>query len=222
MLPFTTEQFLGVFAAYNTAIWPLQVFAELLGLCAVALLIWRRPWSDRLISSILAMFWLLMSVGYHLVFFAAINRAAYLFALLFVAQGLVFGIEGAWLGRIGYRAAAGAWQVVAAISMAYALVAYPVIGLIGSQPYPATPLFGVAPCPTTIFTLAILMIVQHRRPWLIAAVPLIWSLVGGSAALMLRVPQDTGLIVCGLLLVVAFARRPCQPGSSRRENQQLS
>lgn len=34
--PFRVEQFLGVFAAYNMAIWPAQIVAYELGLIAVA------------------------------------------------------------------------------------------------------------------------------------------------------------------------------------------
>lgn len=42
--------------------------------------------------------------------------------------------------------------------------------------------------------------------WLLA-VPLLWTVVGGSAAVMLSVPQDYGLIVAGLLVVgVALGR----------------
>ena len=40
-LPFTREQFLGMFETYNQAIWPAQVLAYVLGAVAVALLIWR-------------------------------------------------------------------------------------------------------------------------------------------------------------------------------------
>lgn len=38
MLPFTREQFLGVFVTYNDAIWPLQIVIYLFGIVVVALL----------------------------------------------------------------------------------------------------------------------------------------------------------------------------------------
>ena len=41
MLPFTPEQFLSVFVNYNTAIWPVQVGAYLLGCSAIVLLLWK-------------------------------------------------------------------------------------------------------------------------------------------------------------------------------------
>lgn len=64
MLPFTTQQFLDVFAAYNTAIWPAPLLAELLGLSVAMLLLLRPRGVGRVISAILAVMWLLMAFGY--------------------------------------------------------------------------------------------------------------------------------------------------------------
>ena len=36
MLPFTPEQFLGVFVNYNYAIWPIQIAAYALGALSIA------------------------------------------------------------------------------------------------------------------------------------------------------------------------------------------
>jgi hypothetical protein len=41
--PFTIEQFMSVFVAYNEAIWPAQLAAYAFGLMAVAALWWKRP-----------------------------------------------------------------------------------------------------------------------------------------------------------------------------------
>ena len=39
--PFTIEQFLGIFVAYNTAIWPVQIVAYVLGILAVTVVCCR-------------------------------------------------------------------------------------------------------------------------------------------------------------------------------------
>jgi hypothetical protein len=77
--------------------------------------------------------------------------------------------------------------------------------------YPATPTFGL-PCPTTIFTIGMLMLMTPSTPrWLYIA-PLLWTLVGSTAAFLLGVYQDLGLVVAGLAGVWAMSRsRP--PGS---------
>jgi hypothetical protein len=84
MLPFTPEQFLLVFVKHNNAIWPIQIAAYLLGGISVALLFRKTPEADRVIAGIfrgdVAMdrFWLSRAS------FSMINKAAYLFAVLFI------------------------------------------------------------------------------------------------------------------------------------------
>ncbi|MGE3701698.1 MAG: DUF6064 family protein [Hyphomicrobiaceae bacterium] len=90
MLPFTIDQFFGVFAAYNISIWPAQVGAY--GVAALAL--WgiaaRHSSGSRVAASVLAIFWLWNGIAYyHLFFFSAINPAAYLFGAAFILQGLL-------------------------------------------------------------------------------------------------------------------------------------
>jgi hypothetical protein len=41
MLPFTLDQFLAVFVAYNQAVWPAQLLAYWLALLVVVFVIWR-------------------------------------------------------------------------------------------------------------------------------------------------------------------------------------
>ena len=65
MLPFTSEQFLGVFVNYNNAIWPIQIAAYVLGAVSIASLFRRTRASDRVIAGILAAMWLWTGVAYH-------------------------------------------------------------------------------------------------------------------------------------------------------------
>ena len=67
-------------------------------------------------------------------------------------------------------------------------------------------MFGVAPCPTVIFTLALLLLSNAR--WRLVFIPLLWSAVGGSAAVLLAVPQDYGLILAGALLLILRLAQP--------------
>jgi len=64
--------------------------------------------------------------------------------------------------------------------------------------YPRVPTFGL-PCPTTIFTLGILLLASFPFPKSVFIVPFLWSVVGTSAAFQLGVLQDLSLLVSGLL-----------------------
>ena len=199
-LPFDAEQFFAVFARYNEAVWPAQ--AVLTGLAVVAaLLAWRpSPTGDRVISGILAALWAWMGIVYHYSFFRAINPAAALFAAAFVLQAVLFIAVGVIGGRLRFRVNAGASGLAAGILIVYALVVYPLVGQSAGHLYPAAPTFGV-PCPTTIFTLGMLVAALPHVPKTVLLVPLAWAAVGTVAALELGVPQDFGLPVAGLIAV---------------------
>ena len=90
----------------------------------------------------------------------------------------------------------------------YALVLYPLIGLAVGERYPAMPLFGVTPCPLLIFTFG-LMLWASRARWWLWIMPVTWAVIGGSAAMLLAVPQDWALpFAAAAALLIHSADRP--------------
>jgi hypothetical protein len=207
-LPFTRAEFLQIFADYNEAIWPAQFGAAILGLLTISMLFWRPTWADRFITAVLALFWSLMGIGYHWSLFTTINNAAYAFGALFLLAAVIFVVEGVIRNRIRFHLVPGIRGWAAGGLILYAFVIYPVVGLTLTHPFPQTPLFGVAPCPTTIFTLGLLLIAQHPKPLVIGGIPLLWSVIGGSAAVLLDVRLDLGLFAAGIAWVAGFLLRP--------------
>lgn len=209
-IPFTVEQFFEVFRSYNEAIWPAQIIAYILGVAVLVLAIRKVNLSDRIISAILAIFWIWMGVFYHLLHFSAINPAAKVFGIVFILQGLLFGVAGALLDKLTFRFTVKPLPIIGAIFILYAMIIYPALGIFFGHVYPAAPMFGVAPCPTTIFTIGILLWTTNKVPGYLLVVPFLWSLIGMSAAISLRVPQDYGLVisvVCGTILVLIQNRK---------------
>ena len=202
-LPFTAEQFFGVFRAYNTTLRPVQMFLLVLAGLAVVLVMWPRSWSGAGVSAILALLWGWMGLAYHLTFFTAISPPAYAFAAVFVAGALVFLWQGVVRRRLEFRWQADTRGVTALLLVVYALVVYPAWSHFAGRPYLETPTFGL-PCPTTIFTMGLLACLVRPYPRSIFVVPILWSLVGVQAAFLLSVPQDLALAVVavvGLVLV---------------------
>lgn len=214
-LPFTTEQFLAVFRDYNTAIWPAQIGAYLLGIGALGLAGRDSSTSDRLICLILAVFWGWMGAVYHLAFFRTINPAAVLFGALFLVQGGLFVYVGVRRDGLAFRVRSDRYGWAGGLFIAYALVVYPVIGAQLGHGYPQAPMFGVAPCPTTIFTFGLLLWTRGRVPLGLLIIPTLWSLVGFTAAVTLGMLEDTGLLVAGLLGTgLLWDRNRHEPASS--------
>ncbi len=207
MLPFTSEQFLAVFASYNTAIWPIQIGAYLLGGIVVALLFRRPRAADRMIAGIVAAIWLWTGLAYHAFFFSAINKAAYLFAALFVLQGGALIYAGVYRNQLRFSLGSGLAAWAGWTFLAYAAVFYPLIGLSTGHRYPGIPMFGVTPCPVTILTFGLFLLAASPPPRWLLVIPFVWSLIGGSAAVLLDVPQDWLLLVSGVIALPLMERQ---------------
>jgi integral membrane sensor domain MASE1 len=211
-LPFTAEQFFGVFARYNEAVWPAQVGSVFLALVVVYSILRPSAGAGGAASVILWAFWTQMGAVYHMMFFTAINPLAYAFALLSIAGGVTFLWWGAYRKQIrferarGWRASAG-WALIV-----YALAVYPALSWLLGHHYPAAPTFGL-PCPTTIFTIGVLAFMARPYPWQVLVAPILWAAIGGSAALLLEVPEDLALWVAGAVsLVLAMRSREARNG----------
>jgi len=93
------------------------------------------------------------------------------------------------------------------LAVAYALAGYPWVGSIVGHRYPYLPTFGL-PCPTTIFTLAVLVLARPPVAWSLFVIPIGWSLIGTVAALEFGVVQDYALLVTAAFSLAAAAMRP--------------
>jgi hypothetical protein len=197
-LPFSHDAFLDVFGAYNSLLWPGVVLLWVVTAWLVGVWLRTGRLNGRALFGLLAVHWAWSGIAYHWSFFRGINPAAALFAALFVLQSVLF----AWLAlasrghatvRIDLRGFIGAALVL------YGL-AYPFTGLILGLKYPRVPLFAV-PCPTTLVT-AGLLVTTVGAPRLVTLLPILWSIVGTSAAFALGVRADLALAVAAAVLTL--------------------
>jgi hypothetical protein len=73
--------------------------------------------------------------------------------------------------------------------------------------YPKSPGFGVAPCPATIFTFGILLMIDKKFPKYILIIPLIWLVIGFFAAINLGIKEDIGLLLSGIITAILILFR---------------
>jgi Family of unknown function (DUF6064) len=206
-MPFTREQFFDVFAAWNGFVWPVQIVAYILGLAALILVFRSSRGSTVAVLMILAIMWVTNGAGYHWSFFSEINPAAWIFGAAFVLEAIFFVAAIFAAPHFRISATRDASTVLGLALALYALLLYPLLGWVFGHRYPAVPMFGIAPCPTTIFTIGLLMLGSWRTARWLLMIPGLWGVVGGSAAILLGVPQDYGLILATLLaLGIAIAR----------------
>lgn len=203
-LPFTSAQFFDVFGAYNRSLWVFVLGLWMYAAVGVFVLARSRDGRGRFLPTLLVVQWAWAGLAYHAAFFSRINPAAWLFAALFVVQSLLFF----WFGVVHHQlrfAPRGSFRHAAAWTLIIYALVYPLIVRIEGHVWDA-PTFGV-PCPTTLLTIGFLFAADLPWPRTIAVIPVLWSFVAGSAAILLGVRADLMLWVAGVALGAYVLRR---------------
>jgi hypothetical protein len=191
-LLFSASTYYRLFEMHNAALWPAHAAA--FGLSVVLLwLVWHGGrGATRGAFAVVAAGWLCCAGLYFWVRYATINWAAVWFAAAFALEGaLLLGLasshacpalpERAPGDRLGARRTVGAALLIAGI-------AYPVAAPLLGRPWTQAEVFGLAPDPTAIGTLGVLLLLEAGSGrclprWLRAAwlwtFPVVWCLITG-------------------------------------------
>lgn len=205
-LPFTIDQFFNVFEQYNRSVWPLQAGFYLLAVFAILSAFSKRSNSNTIISVILSFLWIWMGAVYHIIYFSAINKAAYVFGIAFIIQGSLFFYFGVIKKLLSFQYTSTFYGVTGSVLLVVALIVYPVLGYFAGHVYPLSPTFGL-PCPTTIFTLGILLWTNQKLPSALLIIPVLWAVIGFSASFTLGVKEDFSLLIAATLFLAVLIIR---------------
>ena len=198
-LMFSARTYRRLFELYNTEVWPLPVVAFIGGALALAIA-WRRfrvpVFAVPVGLTVLAACWLWIAWAFHLQRYATILTAAPWFAAAFALEALALIAVGMSGVRQQSRSIS-AWRRRLGLGLfGFAVVAYPWIGVLLGRPLSQAEVFGVAPDPTAIGTLGLLLLTAsgeggarrfaHVIAW---PIPLVWCLVSGATLWTMDAPE---------------------------------
>jgi hypothetical protein len=203
------DALLALFARYNPDVWPLPVLAYALAIVAFALIISRPSrTTDRIVVGLLVASWLWLGVVFQGIYVSDVDpNLGVVYAAMFIVEAGLLITAGVVGHRIAFRREFTLATLVGVLAIAYALVVYPILGIALGHPYPEAPLFGAAPCPTTIVTFGLFLLARPPFPKLALAIPLFWAVVAPLAAVQRGVVEDIGLLVFGVVAVVLILWR---------------
>jgi hypothetical protein len=208
-LLFSPRTYYRLIERHNLALWPAQLLALALGAVIAGLV--RHPTRERgrAVAAIVALLWAWVGWTFVAGRYATINWAAWYFAWLFAAEVLLLG----WLGvarasmRFGWRRDPAG--LVGGALFVGSVALYPVLAPALGRGWTQSELFGIAPDPTVLGTLGILLMSEgspRSRKALLAA-PLVWCLVGGATLWAMGSPEAWIVLPAAVLVpVVSNAR----------------
>lgn len=217
LLMFSPAIYWRLFESLNRVAWPL---AAVLGL--VVLWAGQRRWrsgqpggpgSARLALVLLASCWLLVAWAFFWQRLAPIYPAASVLAALFAAQAAGWALLAA---SPGLRWAPRSRRTdIGLLLAAWALVGQPALALVAGRPGWQAEWFGLAPDPTALGSLGLLLMLDVSRQgaarvlgralW---AGPLLWCAATSLSLWTMGEPQALVVLALGLLALGAGALRP--------------
>jgi hypothetical protein len=142
-----------------------------------------------------------MGIAYHLMFFTEINPAAKIFGAVFILQGILLLYYGLIKNKLEFRFNMGVRDYIGLGLITLGVLIYPIVGYIIGHRFPDNPTFGL-PCPTTMFTLGVLLLGTGYIKRLIV-IPFVWSIIGFMAAISFGIKEDVLLLLSGLVALTA-------------------
>jgi len=202
LLMFSARTYWRLLESLNRELWPLHLLTIAVGMLVMGCILRPAARARRSAYLLLGASWAWVGWVYHLQRYADINTGAPYFAAGFALQALLLWAMS--LRTRTFNASPARWRIGIAIASAGVLL-YPLLALLDGHGWRRTEVFGIAPDPTAIATLGVLLALRaHPIAWLI---PLSWCAVTSATLMELRawqawVPATIALlaIAAGLLL----------------------
>jgi Family of unknown function (DUF6064) len=173
-LLFSPRTYYRMIERHNEAVWPAQLLTMALGTGVLAGL--RKPslGQSRIIAVILAILWLWVAWAFLLQRYATINWAINYVVPLFLLEGLLLFWWGVIKGKLNFGVKPGASGTLGVALFLMGLLLYPALAAISGRTWRQAEVFGIAPDPTVIATVGLLLLTTGRFRWALLTVPLLW------------------------------------------------
>jgi hypothetical protein len=184
------------FGRGNAAIWPMQLVWYACAAAMIGLAFWSRRPASQLICLLAAAYFAWVGT----VFFGVIDsRGMTLWVVAFIVEALLLLVAGVMRRDLVFAPRWNLTSVLGAVFMFYALVAYPIVEMLGGYPLRASPLFGLSPCVTVFFAFGLLLWARPPAPKYLLLLPLAWALQVAPGNIAMGHVPDFPLILVGMI-----------------------
>ena len=150
------SQFLATFGRASAAVWPMQLVWYLAAVAIVALALWPVRRSSQLICALVAVYFAWIGIAYFAWQMPGMHYS-WLWATMFTLQAVLLVVAGIVRSDLVIRPRWDLASGLGAVFIAYALIGYPLVGVLGGHALRVVPVFGVSPCASVIFFFGLLL-----------------------------------------------------------------
>lgn len=208
-LLFSPRTYYRLLERHNESVWPAHLLTVGLGL-GILLLV-RRSTGGRVISAAVATLWAWVAWSFLWRRYATINWAASYFAWLFAFQVVLLVGLGVARKSLRYRVRRDAAGLAGTILFGLALAVYPLLAPLAGRPSQQAEVFGIAPDPTVLGTLGVLLLVDGRARWGLLVIPVLWCAVAGATLWALGSPEASIPPLAALAVLVVSVKQAIRP-----------
>jgi hypothetical protein len=177
-LLFSPRVYWRMFELHNAALWPLQLITLAAGVLMVVLVARQTRGHGRWIAFILAAIWVFVGWSFLWNRYTTINWAAAYVAPAFAVQAVLLLVAGTLHNGLSFdRRGPAAWAGY--LLVAFALAAQPLLAPLQGRGWASAEVFGIAPDPTAIGTLGLLLLARGKLLALLLPIPLLWCVLSG-------------------------------------------
>jgi uncharacterized protein DUF6064 len=204
-LLFSPRAYYRLIERYNAAVWPAHILMLALGAGLLWMLLRPTPGRSRAVAALLAALWAWVAWAFVWRRYATINWAAMYFVWLFAIEAVLLGWLGVVRNGLPFRAGKSTASVTGVVLLAFAVFVYPLLAPAAGWDWRQAEVFGIAPDPTVIGTLGILLIAESRARTGLLVVPGLLVAISGATLWAMASPEKW-VMPC-VLLFAAFALR---------------
>ncbi len=213
------EEFFDLFGSYNEMYLIVIVLTYVLAIVGLLMAFKKSEYSNRIISLILSFLWLWVGIVFGILFFGPVPAvmagieipgAWYLFGGIFAIHGIIMLYLGVIKDTISYTWKPDQRHYIGLILILYGLVLYPLIGILTGRIFPEYPIFGIAPCPVTLFTIGLLLWCDKKPSLPFWVIPIFWGIMGAVPVLFYQVYADVGTVLAGIIALLYYVKWPSE------------
>jgi Family of unknown function (DUF6064) len=204
-LLFSPRTYYRLLGLYNRSLWPAHVAALAAGMWSLVLLRQNALKASTWIMSIMALAWAWVAWGFHFERYATINWSAVYAAIAFAVEAVL--LAGAALSGwlvLSWPRVPLHWLGLALYS--FALLFYPLLAVIFGRGWSQSEVFGLAPDPTVLATLSLLL-TGTRAALLLVTLPLLWCVISSLTLYAMGAPEAWIMSAATALVVFAMGFR---------------